>query len=505
MLRKSMLTGGLLATMLLTMTILPVFAAPSVANPAQEEGPNLLKNPGFEGGFYYYQNIGELKLGNNWEAWFVDEGEIEPAWRNRRPEYNLCSESVRVRSGYKAQQYGIIYSTHLAGILQRVEGITPGATLRFTLWGYMYAQGDYPGDLHMKVGIDPTGGKDPFAGHIVWSPEANPLAQGQGSAAAWYQFSVEAVAQADAVTVFAYSNPEWPAYQLGAQWDDGSLNVIAPAETPTPTPLPPPPTPTYGPSPTPRATPTPRPDGAVVHIVESGDTLYGVSLMYNVPADQIRALNAGSLGENDMLWPGQALVISIPSESPTPTPLPAPPTATPGVAVAETGEGSGSGGASICVLAYHDRNGDTFRDEATEELLPNAEFTVADTSGVVGRYTSDGISEPYCFEGLAPGAYRVIQTSPPGYAPSGPSEWAVPVAEGSSLDVQFGNARDESLGSTSEATESTSESVAAEEPSGDSSVFDRVFATVAKVSGILVLVLAAGVAVLFFANRQRMT
>jgi len=61
------------------------------------------------------------------------------------------------------------------------------------------------------------------------------------------------------------------------------------------------------------------------------------------------------------------------------------------------------------------------------------------------------------------------------------------------------------LGSTSEATESTSESVAAEEPSGDSSVFDRVFATVAKVSGILVLVLAAGVAVLFFANRQRMT
>ena len=32
---------------------------------------------------------------------------------------------------------------------------------------------------------------------------------------------------------------------------------------------------------------------------------------------------------------------------------------------------------------------------------------------------------------------------------------------------------------------------------------DRVFATVAKVSGVLVLILAAGVAVLFFTNRQR--
>ncbi|MFQ6100912.1 MAG: LysM peptidoglycan-binding domain-containing protein [Anaerolineae bacterium] len=504
MLRKWMLTGGLLVAVLLRVAVLPVSATPGVSLSAQEEGPNLLKNPGFEEGFYYYQNVGELKLANGWEAWFVDEGEVEPAWRNRRPEYNLCTEPIRVHGGYKSQQYGIIYATHLAGILQRVEGITPGSRLRFTIWGYMYAEGNHPGNVHMKVGIDPTGGRDPFAGQVVWSPEASPLAHGKGSAAAWYQFSVEAVAQAGAVTVFAYSNPEWAAYQLGAQWDDASLNVIAPAETPTPTPLPPPPPPTYGPSPTPRPTPTPRPDGAVVHIVESGDTVFGIALMYNVPADRIRTLNASSLGTNDMIWPGQALVISIPSQTPTPTPLPAPPAAEPTPASMAEAGGGGAGGTSICVLAYHDRNGDTFRDEATEELLPNAEFTIADASGVIGRYTSNGVSEPYCFTGLVPGAYRVIQASPPGYAPSGPAEWAVPLVEGTSLDIQFGNARSEGSETPSEAAVPAPASGSGHEPSGGSSVFDRVFATVAKVSGILVLILAAGVAVLFFVNRQRM-
>jgi len=153
------------------------------------------------------------------------------------------------------------------------------------------------------------------------------------------------------------------------------------------------------------------------------------------------------------------------------------------------------------VLAYHDRNSDTFRDEGTEELLPNAEFTVADASGVIDRYTSDGVHEPHCFAGLAPGAYRVIQNSPPGYASSGPAESSVAVAEGTSFDVQFGNVRSETE-TPGEAPTPTSESEG-ENGSNDGTI-SRLFATVAKVSGILVLILAAGVAVLFVLNRRRM-
>ena len=154
------------------------------------------------------------------------------------------------------------------------------------------------------------------------------------------------------------------------------------------------------------------------------------------------------------------------------------------------------------MLAYHDRNGDTFRDEATEELLPNAEFAVANAAGVVDRYTSNGVNEPHCFTGLTPGAYRVIQTAPTGYAPSGPAEYSVGLPGETSLDFQFGNVRSESPESPGEATDPTPEG---EEPAPeDGTTVSRIFSTVAKVSGILVLLLAVGVAVLYFLNRRRM-
>jgi len=235
-----------------------------------------------------------------------------------------------------------------------------------------------------------------------------------------------------------------------------------------------------------------------MHIVEEGDTLFGIALMYGVDTDQIRELNASTLGPNDLISIGQELVISLPSETPTPTPLPAPPTPEPTPATGEV-----AGGASICVLAYHDRNSDTFRDEETEELLPNAEFTVADASGVVDRYTSDGINEPYCFTGIVPGAYRVIQNPPPGYESSGPAEWAVALSEDMSWDLQFGNARSESPAAPGETAEPTQTSGENNEPTGGST-FSRIFATVAKISGVLVLILAIGAAVLFVLNRRRM-
>ena len=190
-------------------------------------------------------------------------------------------------------------------------------------------------------------------------------------------------------------------------------------------------------------------------------------------------------------------------ETPAPTPLPPPPTPEPTAAAGGDVSGAETGGASIYVLASHDRNSDTFRDEAAEELLPNAEFTLADPSGVVDRYTSDGISEPYCFTGLPAVAYRVIQNSPPGYEPSGPAEWSVAVAEGTSLDIQFGSSRGEGAEAPGETTEPEPASAEGSEPE-EGSALSRTFATVAKVSGVLVLLMAAGVAVLFVLNRRRM-
>ncbi|MCR4406983.1 MAG: hypothetical protein NUW24_08680 [Anaerolineae bacterium] len=246
--------GNLIVTILLISTVL-ILGTPVLvlAAPPLQSG-NLLVNPSFEGGFHYQNSIGELKVADGWVAWYVDEGKIEPLWKNRRPEYGLTIEPIRVHDGSKAQQYGIIYSTHLAGIYQQVSGIPKGARLRFTIWGHMYVYDDdpkkQPGPLRMKIGIDPTGGTNALAGTVVWSPEAN--------ATGWQQFTVEAVAQNTTVTVFTFSNPEWAMKFLTANWDAASLVILA---TPTPTPRPPTPTPratnTPTPTPTPVDTPTP--------------------------------------------------------------------------------------------------------------------------------------------------------------------------------------------------------------------------------------------------------
>ena len=98
-----------------------------------------------------------------------------------------------------------------------------------------------------------------------------------------------------------------------------------------------PPTPTFTPSPT----PTP-----VMHVVEQGDTLFGISIEYGVTVNGL--LQANGLNESDFLRIGQALIIPLDDEEstessapmpadqmilPTPTPLPL---LTDGVALYET-------------------------------------------------------------------------------------------------------------------------------------------------------------------------
>jgi LysM repeat protein len=88
-----------------------------------------------------------------------------------------------------------------------------------------------------------------------------------------------------------------------------------------------PPTPTFTPSPS----PTP-----IVHIIERGDTLFGVALDYGVTLDAL--VYANGIGAEDILRIGQALIIPVGEEEenapsglqipvgnmilPTPTPLP---------------------------------------------------------------------------------------------------------------------------------------------------------------------------------------
>lgn len=533
MIQKRMLIGILLATLVLGISPALSLAAPEPAPERQET--NLAVNPGFEGISCRPGSVAPECLDNwthnvHWPDEPIHDNIFTPqgwiTWWRRGGNYGqpevktipnvapFTGELPRIHGGYYAALLFTFYRLQDMGLYQCVPA-EAGSTVQLTAYGHGWSCDDSSGakmgyscgdpyNQAFRVGIEPNGIADPFAPSVIWNektyaPDHYKLI-GPVSAQ---------VGEGGQVCIFLRSSTKWQYKYADVYWDDVSLVQTAAGAPPTNTPQPPPPAATSGPPPTPLPTPTPRPDGSIVYVVQSGDTLSLISQKTGVSVDQIRALNASSIGEGYIIRVGQELVLSLPSAAPDPTETPADEPE----AVADAGntgdggegedEGGGTGGGgmangtSICVLAYYDRNNDTFRDEANEELLPNAQFTLANASGVVGQYTSDGFNEPYCFTSIPPDTYRVVQNPPPGYTVSGAAEQAVAVTEGASINIAFGYVRSGDAAATDTAPEETGED-------GGGNSTRSIFSTIAKVSGVLVLLLCAGVAVLFVLNRRRM-
>lgn len=321
---------------------------------AQAPGVNLLTNGDFEawdpatGHWPMMWGIPEVQICPGWQAFWVQDAPAgAPMSENwKRPEFRdtkVAEADYRVRSGERAQKYFSFGGQHIAGLYQQVSGITPGTTLRFEV--YMQTWGCMPGDegwnkcptghnsnspspFHTRVGIDPTGGTSFGAASLVWSGEQEAYDQ-------WTHFYVDAVAQSSTVTVFTYSHVDWndnvfrvnndvyvddatlvaldaPLVDLTAPEPEAEAETAPQAEAPpaddatadaVSEPAPP------AATPIPQPTATPRPDGAIVHTVQSGDTLLAIALDYEVDAEQIRALN--NLDESAWLSIGQELVIAV--------------------------------------------------------------------------------------------------------------------------------------------------------------------------------------------------
>jgi hypothetical protein len=186
--------------------------------------PDLLANPDFEGEYLQFADFSAILVADKWLPWWVPQAPDDPPWKNRMPEYGPAApDQHRIHSGSSAQRLFTYYGTHVGGVYQRVSHLLPGTRLRFSIWGQAWAgEGDDPGQsvgggpMHMRVGIDPNGGTDPFAADVVWSEEQNPLDT-------WAPFAVEAVANGDRITVFTYSAPEYPTRHNDVFWDDASL------------------------------------------------------------------------------------------------------------------------------------------------------------------------------------------------------------------------------------------------------------------------------------------
>lgn len=539
----------------------------------------LLANPGFEDPFVQ-AGTADIFVANGWTAWYltpdgvtypIDCGKNAPAtcvpyrvpvYRNTQPQDPKAP--ARARSG-NSQQWGISYAVYIAGVYQRVATVTPGTRLRFSAFmqGFncsdnrgcygpdgQYAHSYEPGDMHMRVGIDPNGGTDPYSSNVVWSAYQNPLD-------AFSQIQVEAVAQANAVTVFLWSAPNYPELHTDIYADDASLvavgqgavpTVAQPAGTAQPiaTPVPgaatytiqagdtlfaiaftnnltldqllalnpgltrdsvlqvgqvinlggtpsastPQAQPTSAPTTAPTTAPTaapPTPGGPTTYTVQSGDTLSAIALEFNLTLDQLLSFNG--LTKDTPLQVGQVLTVGVAAVTPTPEAT-ATPTIEPTSASALPTPTPAISASGLCLLAFDDENG-TGTYTGSEALVTGVQFDVKSSDGSsVATYTSDGQNEPHCLGNLPDGRYSVDATLPADRQATTEVHWSLSLLSGTSVNVNIGS-KPAPIETATPAVTATLTAAAA--PSGGS--------TFALIAGAALIVIA-GIA-LFIGLRSR--
>lgn len=477
--RTFVLTLGLLAL------LLSITSTRTLAQTGEDDG-NLLVNPGFEDGFAKQCcmpdpgleekqiPIDEVQVGVGWHAWWVEPDgvtrianceEVTPtpgqdcvAWH--RPEYrDAAPYTNRIRNGINAQKYFTFFSLHEAGLYQIVGGVTPGDRLQFNIYMHAWSTNGEAAvsseqvGMNMQIGIDPLGGANPYAASVVWSPIVDYYDN-------WGLYSVEAVAQANTVTVFTRSRPVYALRHNDVYLDDAELIVIdgsggsGQASTPRP---PGGPTYTSGPSPTPSDTPTvtpeptspwatstPLPNGEIWWVIKSGDTLRVLAFYNETTVEEIQALNGLT---SNIVSAGQRILVKVvdtPTPEPTSTPTPQPthtasatalpteegaePTSPPPAIVVPYGE--------VCVIAYNDLNINASNDG--EPRLAGVSITLSNNAGPLATRTSTDSTDPTCFSDLPTGDYSVRIQPPPGYLPTTIESAAVTVTESHAITVLFG-------------------------------------------------------------------
>ncbi|MBZ0298052.1 MAG: LysM peptidoglycan-binding domain-containing protein [Anaerolineae bacterium] len=215
----------ILLCLLLLFTVLPL------------QAQDLLNNPGFEDPFIISGDDPPREVANGWSRWNISAPADAPSYINREPEYYPAAraEANRVRSGENAQLILSFYASHIGGVYQTVSGVTPGSTLRFSVYAYIWSSSfdeadlsEADGDVTVSVGIDPTGGTNGEAASIIWSEPGQVYDS-------YNEYSVEATANGEIVTVFIRTTVGTPVKHNNIYLDDASLTVAdqagAPGET----------------------------------------------------------------------------------------------------------------------------------------------------------------------------------------------------------------------------------------------------------------------------------
>ncbi len=176
-----------------------------------------LTEPHFE-----HRGNGKLRTAIGWSPWWAAAQANDPHWKNKQPGFSLFT-----LDGQPVQQISTPFGVHVGGLWQQVPS-APGNEYELEVEGQAWSSEDTApasqleaSDVNLQVGIDPTGGLDPFSPLIVWSKVAQPLSH-------WQTLRVTAVSEANILTVYLKSAPNLPKRQQAVFWRNAYLRPIGP-------------------------------------------------------------------------------------------------------------------------------------------------------------------------------------------------------------------------------------------------------------------------------------
>lgn len=341
----------------------------------KSQATNLAQSPGLE-------RPATNGVSQNWQRWNKNtprqDEECLVAY-HYEPKWSIETNPAFVHSGSGSQAIGNSWDTWSGGVFQNIPA-TPGTVYSFTFYGRGRASNEQvpqPSDtamqINMRAGIDPNGSGNWGDSDVVWGGAGSPHDT-------WQQFSVQATATGNQITVFTYA--DWGVTgvnQCRAHLDTWFDTAEVLAQTP--------PTPTTAPLPT-QAPPT----ATFPSVPTAG-----------VPTEPAAATIAATLTQ-------------------------APPTAT----------APPAGSAIICVNAFLDTNGNGLHD-ADEGYVAGVTLTVAQGNDIIGQAASPGTEDPICFSNLMAGSYQVGQTLPASLEMTTQANATVTVGEGQTVGLEFGS------------------------------------------------------------------
>jgi hypothetical protein len=189
------------------------------------EWTELLRD-GFENGFYDYGGQGELTCPVEWSPDWDEGGDGEFPFV--RPEYDAKDANLghtEVYAGRYSAAFFTVHARHNAVLWRRIN-VFPGTAVRaqaMTMIESRNNDSSATGGMGCRVGIDPAGGTDFRAEHVIWS-EWWSVHRDDFEQREWYQLEVGgdfgAIATSNYVTVFLYQHTDFPADINAGHWDN---------------------------------------------------------------------------------------------------------------------------------------------------------------------------------------------------------------------------------------------------------------------------------------------